>query len=290
MKRSEFLQRVLSVTGLGFLSVVQIKEFQKIYLLQAFVAGFRFHKGMELLPLMQESDVLELRREPANEHDPFAVALYWQQEMIGYLPADSNETIAKLLDAEALPLLAAITHLNRGTRPWENVAVAIFYLHSKEKPLPAGAEYLTWLEEPVYTPYPPKGGKWPTTVEKDEEAMEFSFKIGGFLGDNYKLVLEDDGLFYSEGMYSIEPAAIIDIKENKDWPMLVDFLTVCKWEEAYDSDILDGTQWNLKFRNGEKKIECYGSNNYPADFKELVGLINKIIHPQEIGWDDDVVM
>ena len=150
MKRSEFLQRLLAVSGFGFLSVLQIKEFQKIYLLQTFVAGFQFHKGMELLAHMQESDFLELRREPDNKHDPYAIALYWQHEMIGYLPAESNETIAKLLDAEALPLLAVITHLNRGTRPWENVAVAIFYLHPKEKPLPANAEYLTKVEKPVY--------------------------------------------------------------------------------------------------------------------------------------------
>ncbi|MGN6299437.1 MAG: HIRAN domain-containing protein [Ginsengibacter sp.] len=49
-----------------------------MYLLQSFVAGFRFYKGMELLPHMQEQDIVELRRQPDNEHNEFAVAVYWQ--------------------------------------------------------------------------------------------------------------------------------------------------------------------------------------------------------------------
>jgi hypothetical protein len=70
---------------LGFFSVAEVAASQKVYLLQSFVAGFRFYKGMELLPLMQEQDIVELRRQPDNEHDEFAVAVYWQQQMIGYL-------------------------------------------------------------------------------------------------------------------------------------------------------------------------------------------------------------
>lgn len=145
MNRSGFLKRLVGISGLGFFTIAEVTASQKAYLLQSFVAGFRFYKGMELLPHMQEQDMVELRRHPDNEHDEFAVALYWQQEMIGYLPADSNEIIARLMDAKALPLVGIITHLQRDAKPWENVAVAVYFLKDGNIP-----EYLTKIEEPFY--------------------------------------------------------------------------------------------------------------------------------------------
>jgi len=138
MNRSLFLKRLIGIPGLGFFSFAQVAASQKVYLLQTYVAGFRFHKGMELLPHMQEEDVVELRRQPENEYDEFAVAICWQQELIGYLPAASNEVIARLMDAKALPLFGIITHLQPDAKPWENVAVAVYFITNVKVP-----EYLT---------------------------------------------------------------------------------------------------------------------------------------------------
>lgn len=150
LSRNAFLQRLIGLTGLGSLSYAQVQSYRKIYLFQSFVAGFRFHKGMELLQRMSKNDPLEMRREPDNEHDRFAVALYWQQEKIGYLPAADNEMMARLLDAEALPLLAFITHINREVQPWENLAIAVCLLQSKDKLLAKHATYLTAQQTPSY--------------------------------------------------------------------------------------------------------------------------------------------
>ncbi|TCZ67052.1 HIRAN domain-containing protein [Flaviaesturariibacter aridisoli] len=150
MTRSTFLNRLIGIAGLGFFGLTDIQQLQKIYLLQCFVAGFRFHRGMELLPLLQEGDLLELRREPGNEHDPFAIALYWQQEMIGYLPKACNELLARLMDAKALSLLASITHLDRDVKPWEHVSIAVYFLQPEKKDLPPHTAYLTRLEKPQY--------------------------------------------------------------------------------------------------------------------------------------------
>lgn len=177
MNRIGFLQRLIGITGLGFLSVDEIKARQKIYLLQSFIAGFRFHKGMELLPHMQQHDILELKREPANIHDPFAVALYWQQEMIGYLPAANNETIARLLDANALPLLAGITHLEHSAKPWENVAIAVYFMLPENKEVPA---YLTMLENPEYT-----------TIKQSRQYQSTDLPN---LFEHYERVIETDGI------------------------------------------------------------------------------------------------
>lgn len=148
MKRSDFLQRLIAIAGFGTFNVQALIPRRKIYLQQFFVAGFRHYKGMELLPYMQVGDLLELRREPGNEHDDCAIALYWQQEKIGYMPAGLNEMPAKLLDAKAIPLLGIITHLNREVKPWENVAAAMYFLQDETVKVPG---YLRQKKEPVYT-------------------------------------------------------------------------------------------------------------------------------------------
>jgi hypothetical protein len=151
LTRSAFLQRLIPLIGLGRLTYRQAQGYRKIYLFQSFVAGFRFYRGMELLPMMGVNDPLELRREPENEYDSFAIALYWQEEKIGFLPAANNEMIARLLDAEALPLLAFITHINYEVQPWENIAVAVCHLQPMEKQLAPHAFYLTTLQSPMYS-------------------------------------------------------------------------------------------------------------------------------------------
>ena len=151
MNRSGFLKRLIGVPGLGFLSVAEVAASQKAYLLQTFVAGFRYYKGLKVLPFMQEQDIVELRREPGNSHDKFAIALYWQQEKIGFIPADSNEVLARLIDAKALRIIGAITHLELQAQSWENVAIAVYFITDLKIP-----EYLTKLQTPEYTslPYP----------------------------------------------------------------------------------------------------------------------------------------
>lgn len=150
MKRSDFLQRLIAIAGFGSFSPQSLISKRKIYLLQFFVAGFRHYKGMELLPYMEVNDLLELRREPANEHDECAIALYWQQEKIGYIPYDFNELPSRLLDAQALPLLGMITHLNRDVKPWENIVAAVYFLQDESIEIPPHANYLTQLANPVY--------------------------------------------------------------------------------------------------------------------------------------------
>ena len=150
MKRSDFLKRLIGVAGLGTFNLQAIIPKRKTYLQQFFVAGFRHYKGMELLGLMQTNDLLELRREPENEYDNCAVALYWQQEKIGYVPANLNELLSRLMDAGALPLLGMITHLNKEVKPWENVAVAIYFLQDDSAEIPPYASYLRKIQTPVY--------------------------------------------------------------------------------------------------------------------------------------------
>ncbi|HVY73619.1 MAG TPA: HIRAN domain-containing protein [Puia sp.] len=184
MDRSEFLKKLLASAAMGKLPLSLTKKFRKIYLLQCFVAGFRHYEGMQLLDQMKEDDLLELVREPANEHDVFAIALHWQGKKIGFLPAAVNETLSHLLDADALPLFAAITHLEKKSKPWETVAVAVYFIQEENKMLPAHAGYLTRIEAPHYR----------TLNRKKEEAEISRQPTVEALFDNTNLVLNLDNI------------------------------------------------------------------------------------------------
>jgi hypothetical protein len=150
MNRSGFLKKLIASIAIGKLPVSVTKDFRKIYLLQCFVAGFRHYEGMNLLGTLKEGDLLELAREPENEYDSCAIALHWRGKKIGFVPAAINEMLSFLLDADALSLFAVITHLERNSQPWENVAIAVYFIQEVNKDLPAHASYLTRIEAPHY--------------------------------------------------------------------------------------------------------------------------------------------
>jgi len=150
MKRGTFLKQLIASLAIGKLPVAVTKDFRKIYLLQCFVAGFRFYEGMNLLSDMKEGDLLELKREADNKFDKCAIALHWRNKKIGFIPAATNEMLSYLIDSDALSLFGVITHLEKNAQPWENVAVAVYFVQEADKDLPAHANHLTRIEAPHY--------------------------------------------------------------------------------------------------------------------------------------------
>src|SRR3954469_9287365 len=100
---------------------------------------------------MNEGEMLELVREPQNEHDENAIALHWNGHMIGYIPREENRILSRLMDIGTPELMAEITHIQPQARTWENVHIAVLIL--KERPrgdykkIPAD---LRSLETPKY--------------------------------------------------------------------------------------------------------------------------------------------
>ena len=79
---------------------LNIDVFKKeIMVPECMFAGTSFRKldkvEAELLSTVQ----LEMKREGKNEFDEFAIALYFEDVKVGYIPRDKNEVIAKLMDA-----------------------------------------------------------------------------------------------------------------------------------------------------------------------------------------------
>lgn len=48
--------------------------------------------------LAKVKDRLTLKREPDNAHDPNAVAVYWLDRMLGYLPRQDAKVVARVMD------------------------------------------------------------------------------------------------------------------------------------------------------------------------------------------------
>jgi hypothetical protein len=75
------------------------------------VAGFPYHEGPRLIDRLAVGGRLRLVREPDNPHDPLAVAIYHQDDRIGYVPRERNRGIADRLDRGA-PLDCRITAID----------------------------------------------------------------------------------------------------------------------------------------------------------------------------------
>lgn len=74
---------------------------REILLLECYVAGTNFRPDIaEIEPSLTVGAQFSLRREPRNEHDENAVAIYEKNGYhLGYIPKIKNEVLAHLLDA-----------------------------------------------------------------------------------------------------------------------------------------------------------------------------------------------
>lgn len=72
-----------------------------VYLLATTVAGRQFHDADEAWPYLGVGARLEMRHEPDNEHDRFAVGLWFVHDgtdyKLGYIPRGNNEFVAVML-------------------------------------------------------------------------------------------------------------------------------------------------------------------------------------------------
>ena len=73
---------------------------EEILTLECVVAGTTFIKNLhEIETKLEQGQYLDLKREPDNKYDAFAVAIYNSQgEKLGYVPRDKNQMLARLMD------------------------------------------------------------------------------------------------------------------------------------------------------------------------------------------------
>ena len=106
-------------------ALANTKSNKPLVILQCPVVGFHYYQPLDKAGEMQAGETLTLVREPQNTHDKNAIAIYWQEQKIGYVPRTNNTALAALMDDQQ-PLQACIEKVTQNpARPvWLAVAIA----------------------------------------------------------------------------------------------------------------------------------------------------------------------
>lgn len=75
-----------------------VQERRKTHLANFRIAGFTYWDGPEAWDHLHIGTKLQLVREADNAFDPYAVAIYFEDFKLGFVPRDDNHDISKFLD------------------------------------------------------------------------------------------------------------------------------------------------------------------------------------------------
>lgn len=110
---------------LGCLATPALAEVESSFIVQTSpLAGFQYHAGRALFPLMSEGDRLELYRESDNPYDAKAVRVEWRGAMIGFAPRADNVDLARLMD-RGVPVEGRIVALQKSRDPWKRILIDV---------------------------------------------------------------------------------------------------------------------------------------------------------------------
>lgn len=112
------LANIFSTTTI--VAAIPIKEKKLIY--SEYIKGFQFNEGKSFLLKFKKGEVLIMQREPENDYDENAVAIYWNNKKIGYLPVMENVSISNMLD-QNIALTCTIEEVNVKAQLWEAVRI-----------------------------------------------------------------------------------------------------------------------------------------------------------------------
>jgi len=116
-------------------------------------------------------------------------------------------------------------------------------------------------------------------------AKQIKFTVGGFFG-GYKTV--EVTIAKNSATYKILRGGLLDVDKKsstvevyKAWLAELDALNIFAWQENYSSDTLDGTQWELTFKDGDKIYRGHGSNAYPENWERFLDWLDALIPEME---------
>ncbi|MEI7663664.1 MAG: HIRAN domain-containing protein [Bacteroidota bacterium] len=71
-----------------------------ILILEIHIAGTSYRENIaQIEPSLETGQMFQMIREPENEYDGWAIAVYAKDYKLGYVPMAQNEIIARLMDA-----------------------------------------------------------------------------------------------------------------------------------------------------------------------------------------------
>ena len=104
----------------------EIKPIKKVHLANFHIAGFGYWEGCEAFEMLKIGTRLDLVREEDNPFDPYAVAIYYGDYKLGFIPRGSNHDISKYLDMGLDDIYdVRITRITPDVHPEQQVEVIV---------------------------------------------------------------------------------------------------------------------------------------------------------------------
>jgi hypothetical protein len=125
MQRHRFIQQLFGNLRLDLnrrfpVNTIETEPALHILLQESPLAGYQYHRASGVWPFLRVGEALKLRREPGNPHDPNAIAVWYKNEHLGYVPRLENRTLAQMLD-RGERLEARIVRLLDDENPWRRI-------------------------------------------------------------------------------------------------------------------------------------------------------------------------
>jgi hypothetical protein len=96
------------------------------------IAGFTYWDGCIALSELKIGSSLRLERELENRFDPYAVAIYFDDQKLGYIPRGENEMIAKFLDLGYSKIFdLRVQRISPDAHPEKQIGVVLFIRYAE---------------------------------------------------------------------------------------------------------------------------------------------------------------
>lgn len=91
------------------------------------IAGFQYYQGLEAFEHLKIGTELELVRDSENKYDPDAVAIFYKDYQLGYIPRDCNKELSMFLDMGVEDIFEArISRILPESHPERMIDVSVF--------------------------------------------------------------------------------------------------------------------------------------------------------------------
>ena len=91
------------------------------------IAGFTYWEGCMAITDLKVGSQLRLVREEDNKFDPHAVAIYYEDYKLGFIPRGENELISKMVDLGYGKIFdCRVQRISLDTHPEKQVGVIVF--------------------------------------------------------------------------------------------------------------------------------------------------------------------
>ena len=109
------------------------KPVRKIHLTNFQLAGFGYWEGCEAFEQLKIGTELDLIRDENNQFDPYAVAIYYKDFKLGYIPRGSNHDISKYLDMGLSDIYEVrISRITPDVHPEQQVEVIVYIKNQRD--------------------------------------------------------------------------------------------------------------------------------------------------------------